>query len=349
MPSNLIKKIIVCSTKNSINKSKIYGKLELCDINRYQIIANQLDYIKNISNRENIFNTLQTLLNNIQYNSNNITNNIKAVLPNTPYYIDDNGNLITGGGGAIIPINPVANASNFTVTNIIQESLFGIGTAFDMYKFTISDFQNAYSDNNDNNFFAIKIYRNDLDDMSLRYLSSPTTGNVFGENNSSITILKSDIPKWSLYTSSISNFIHNISFKFIDLVNNNQIESNVAILTVDRSTVSGNQPATIGDNTISVNNREVKVLTLAMFTTNLTPPYNDPEGDLIDAIRLDEISTANKGKFYLNGIEVVTNQIITREDINAGLFTYEAPNQNDIWSDAFNFSARDEGSQIWVN
>jgi hypothetical protein len=185
--------------------------------------------------------------------------------------------------------------------------------------------------------------------MNLKFSTSATTGNVFGENPSYVTILKNQLPNWSLFAlPSASNFIHNISFAIIDLVNNTQVVSNNATLTVDRVAFSGNQPATIGDNTVVTSNRSILTLTLDMFTTNLTPPYNDPDGDLIDAIRLDEISTANKGKFYLNGVEVVTNQIITREDINAGLFTYESPNQNDIWSDAFNFSARDEGTLEWV-
>jgi hypothetical protein len=111
---------------------------------------------------------------------------------------------------------------------------------------------------------------------------------------------------------------------------------------------AANQPATVGDNTIYTANRAVTVLTLAMFTSDLTPPYNDPETDLIDAIRLDEISTANLGTFLLNGTPVVEGQIITREDINAGFFTHSAPNQDALSSDNFSFSARDEGSLIWV-
>ena len=86
-----------------------------------------------------------------------------------------------------------------------------------------------------------------------------------------------------------------------------------------------------------------------MFTSSLTPPYNDPEGDLIDAIRIDEISTANLGQFLYNNIPVTAGQIITREDIAAGLFTHVAANQDDIYGDVFDFSARDEGSQQWVS
>lgn len=350
MATNFQKRVIICSTTNAIKKAKIYGKLDLCSVGKYQLLADQLEYNKNITGRENIFDNLQDIINDVQYSSDDISNDVRAVLPDTPYYHNENGELVTdngvaGGGSG----NNIAASSDFTVTDITSETLFGVGDEFDMYIFKIADFENAYSDNNDGDFYAIKIYRNDLDGMSLRYKTGSTTGNWFGENNSSITILKSQIPNWSLYANpSSTNFIHDIQYSIIDLVGNTQVESNISTLTVDRVAFSGNQPATIGDNTESTSNRSVKTLTLAMFTTNLTPPYNDPDGDLIDAIRLDEISTANKGKFYLNGNEVVVNQIITREDINAGLFTYESPNQDDIWADAFNFSARDEGTLQWV-
>jgi hypothetical protein len=109
-----------------------------------------------------------------------------------------------------------------------------------------------------------------------------------------------------------------------------------------------NQPATIGDNTIYVNNRTETILTIEMFTTQLIAPYNDPEGDLIDAIRIDEISTANLGEFQLNSVPVIAGQIITRENIIANLFTHVGPDQDSINSDVINFSARDEGSKIWV-
>ena len=233
-------------------------------------------------------------------------------------------------------------------SNIVQENIFGVGNLYDTYKFTIADFENAYSDNNNGDFYSIRIDRSDLDGLTLKRQDSPSTGNIFGENSSSINILKADIPKWSLLSTSNAQYIHSISFKIIDYVNGVFIESNTATLTVNR-TSSQNQPATIGDITISVGNRAVTVFTLAMFTSQLTPPYNDPENDLIDAIRIDEISTANKGTFYLNGVPIVENQIITREDIVAGLFTHESANQNDIWSDAFEWSARDEGSKIWIN
>ena len=61
-----------------------------------------------------------------------------------------------------------------------------------------------------------------------------------------------------------------------------------------------------------------------------------------------DISNANDGVFKLNGVEITEGQIITREDIQAGLFTHEAADTDAIQSDVFEFEARDEGSQTWV-
>jgi hypothetical protein len=109
-----------------------------------------------------------------------------------------------------------------------------------------------------------------------------------------------------------------------------------------------NNPPTIGDNTILVENNVVTVLTLDMFTTNTIGPYSDPEGDLIDAIRIDRIHGTNQGTFYVDGIEITKGQIITREQIDAGKFTHTGADIDTVASDGFEFSARDEGSQIWV-
>lgn len=346
MISKKQKQVIICSTRNAINKSKIYGSLDLCSINLYQILVEQLSFVKNITGREDIFKNIQTNILNYQYTSDDITTDVKAVLPDESYFINENDDLITTDISESTN-NTAPIISNYTTTTIIQETLFGSGTLLDTYKFTISDFINVYSDNNDDDFHSIIIHRDNLNGMNLKYNSTPTTGNVFGENISSITINKNDISNWSLYTSSDSIFSHDIQFQIVDLQNEILVPSNIATLTVNRA-ASINQPATIGDNTIIVDNRTILTFTLNMFTDNLSPPYNDPENDLIDAIRIDEISTANLGQFKLNNIDLIEGDIISREDIEGGLFTYESPNRDDIYSDSFNFSARDEGSQIWV-
>lgn len=109
-----------------------------------------------------------------------------------------------------------------------------------------------------------------------------------------------------------------------------------------------NSPPTIGDYTTTVDSNVVTVLTLDMFTSQTVAPYSDPENDLIDAIRIDRINGTNQGVFKVDNIDIVVSQIITREQINAGSFTHHGADINTVAADSFDFSARDEGSQIWV-
>lgn len=109
-----------------------------------------------------------------------------------------------------------------------------------------------------------------------------------------------------------------------------------------------NLPPTIGDNTIIVDNNVTTILNIAMFTSDTTAAYSDPEGDLIDAIRIDSINSTNQGIFYVLGFPISEGQIITREQIIAEEFTHVGTDVATIASDSFQFSARDEGSLTWV-
>ena len=106
-----------------------------------------------------------------------------------------------------------------------------------------------------------------------------------------------------------------------------------------------NDPATIGDYTMTVDDNTTTVLTMGMFTST----YSDPEGDLIDAIRIDDIHTTNQGIFYFNGTPINVGLIIMREDIELGKLTHKASKSEAITTDSFEFSVRDEGSGVWVN
>lgn len=106
---------------------------------------------------------------------------------------------------------------------------------------------------------------------------------------------------------------------------------------------------TLGDNTLYALNRATTVLTFYMFVGGLKAPYNDPEGDSIDAIRITNISGYNEGVYKVNGSPITVGLVITITDIQAGLFTHEGPDQNAVNSDVFEFQARDSGSLIWVS
>ena len=123
------------------------------------------------------------------------------------------------------------------------------------------------------------------------------------------------------------------------------IENNMGTFTVNNAAYVNLPPDVVGDITINVANRSTTVLTLAMFTTGTTPAYNDPEGDLPDAVRIDTLPV--DGVLYLNAVAVTPGQVIDVADINLGLLTYESPDQDAIDTDTFDFSIRDTGSGLF--
>lgn len=345
------KKSIVYSTNKAINKAKITGILNLKDINIYQVLNSTLDIFKNISTQSLKYKKIESNLRTLVNNSDTICN-IKSVLPKGSYIVDNNNNVIITENGVTPPIVqfPVV-ITDLNVSNLINEQILNnIPETADFYKFNISDFLSVYNDNSDQDFRNIVIFREDLDGGVIRRLYD--VPNLFGDlytqkPNSYIVIQKDDIPNWAYYNTSTTDFNHSLKFIIVDLQPVGAVSSNQAFININRSG-SENQPASIGDITLIKDNRSITILTLDMFTSQLTPPYNDPENDLIDAIRIDEISTANLGILKLNNIVVTEGTIITREQLANNEFTYEGPDIDSIHGDSFNFSARDEGSKIWV-
>lgn len=319
--------ILINTISSNVKKSKINGILDL----KVSFILSMLNYYKNISSSVKI----NELVDELSYHK-----DICKVRVKLPLYVNKENSIVE---------TLTSTLKNITVNTKKEKIFIDSNTLYDSYTFDLNDI--VYSDTKGKNYSQLSINLSDLQDGFIKVYFGPDEEDyiIYGEDNSWLTISKNDIENITYYTSSTTDFSHVLSIKTYTEFNGNMISSNTATLTINRTNLGiGNQPATIGDASVKTNNRVTTVLTLAMFTTGLTPPYNDPENDLIDAIRIDEISTANKGKFYLDGVEIVTGQIITREDLAANLFTHVGPDVNTIETDAFNFSARDEGSQIWI-
>ena len=128
------------------------------------------------------------------------------------------------------------------------------------------------------------------------------------------------------------------------------LESNTATvsLTIKRY-VAENEPPTIGDLTLYADNRATVTITVNDILYNADPSYSDPEGNQLDAIRIDVIATSNAGTYYYYGTEVVVNAIITYNDLVAGAFTYSAPDLNSIQTDIIEVSIRDTVNLEWVS
>lgn len=228
---------------------------------------------------------------------------------------------------------PTFDSSN-TAPTVDGKTVTILGSSI-LYTFSLSDFTTNFADAEGHGIGKITIKSIPIQPLLYNGIQV-----IIGQEISTPSLLTYDRVGATAYTNTFN-------FSIFDNYLDDPKESIDTTILID-VLISDNQAATIGDNTIYPGNRVTTVLTLAMFTTNLSPQYSDPEGDLIDAIRIDEISDANTGVYYLSGNPISVGDIITREQLEAGLFTHEAEDTDAISSDVINFSARDEGSQIWV-
>lgn len=319
--------VIITSASKAYTKATKTGKLNMSTIALYNMLAYYLEYTRGLSdwNQEHAF--LLDKMNTLVYDNPIILCNYKSKAPTFTTII-------------------VSNSAPTVVDNTIDL----LGNT--VHQFTVGELTVNYSDAQNQPYkFAL------INPLALSANGTLTTG-VLGTTAFSFPIIiniegkaSSDLVNLFYTRTNLSSFAINDYFNFRISDNpTDYLYSATHKVDIWASVADGatNLPATIGDNTIYPANRATTILTLAMFTSTLTPPYNDPESDLIDAIRIDEISTANIGEFYFNGSLAQVGDIITREDLIANLLVHVAPNQDAISSDVFNFSARDEGSQIWV-
>lgn len=221
-----------------------------------------------------------------------------------------------------------------------------------IYNFSVEDFTINYADNeghsyknlliNSNDFLYGKLYTNI--NGSLVEVNSSLLFNIEGlESGELINLIyvreEQFIFAEDVFTFRVSDNPTNYLYSTLKTIK--------IVATMDQDGVNL-PPEDIGDLTMYVPFGTTTVFTLDMFTNQLIAPYNDPENDLIDAIRIIDISNANEGTYYYNGGILQVGQIITREDLNNGLFTHQGADVNAVRSDTLEFEARDEGSQTWV-
>ena len=106
-----------------------------------------------------------------------------------------------------------------------------------------------------------------------------------------------------------------------------------------------NQPPTIGDIEINVDAGVKTIIGIEQFEQLAGPPYSDPENDALDAALITNINPYNTGVFYLDGVPVYEDMIITRAQIVAGLF-YHIGGET-THTDTLSFKVRDAVSNTW--
>lgn len=150
--------------------------------------------------------------------------------------------------------------------------------------------------------------------------------------------------------NSSSAYSTSFTYSVYDTDTQVPLESNTATasLTIEEY-VAENEAPTIGDLTLYADNRAIVTITVNDILYNADPSYSDPEGNQLDAIRIDVISTSNAGTYYYYGTEITVNAIITYDDLVAGAFTYSAPDLNSIQTDIIEVSIRDTVNLEWVS
>lgn len=151
-----------------------------------------------------------------------------------------------------------------------------------------------------------------------------------------------DVEKLKYIRVSKEEYSEDITFKTSDN-NPNKLYSNMATFTINVNEYINLPPDSIGDNSLTTTNRTTIVFTQADFTTNTTPPYDDPEGDA--PYKLKVLSLPTQGQLQLNGIPVTLNQEILFTQINSGLLTYQPTNTDAAYNINFNFTISDAGSE----
>lgn len=225
-----------------------------------------------------------------------------------------------------------------SITLQFDDEIFGNNEQ--MYVFAVEDFTTGFVDVNGDTPNQVKIF------------SQASRGRLYYNNvlipNDGIIFNIADAGKLTYkFTIQETNAAFDNIFFAVNDTNTTPKYSEMAKITLS-VTQYVNKPATeVGDNAFVLNNREAKVFTVADFTSTTTPAYSDPENDPADALRVDSLPTV--GTLALTNVACTVGQIIPMTAIAAGQLTYNAPNQDNSASSAFDFSLRDSGSQIFVS
>jgi len=316
--------ILVTSVNKAINKAKVTGRFKTKEIAIFKLLDYYINFTQaTIDNGSLLYKDINVLLSDcirkFSYQNSSVICN---------YKISTNPNIPIIGTTETVVVPPVVTGITINIGDTCN------------YIFTVANFTTNYYDAGNNAYSELIIYLDSLPG-TFKYNNVIVTG--------TLQIPVSQVTKLTYTCANNNGFSFNIPFRIKSVLQNSAFSSIVNNTLVGTAVVVANNPATIGDNILYEANRVTTILTLAMFTTQLAPPYSDPENDLIDAIRIDSISGANLGIYYLNNIAISVGLIITREDLIAGVFKHIGADIDTVSSDTFTFSARDEGSQIWVN
>ncbi len=158
----------------------------------------------------------------------------------------------------------------------------------------------------------------------IKVTSLPTYGTL-KYNNVAVTVnqaisytqIGNGLFTYSGSTTNLASHSTNFTFSISDVGSHNYTSGGLFTFNVAAYV---NQAPTVGDNTVTINEGAVYIFTRDDFTTNATPPYVDPEGDIATNLRFPTLPAT--GLIKLNGVNVTVGQVISFANIDSGLLTY---------------------------
>lgn len=121
----------------------------------------------------------------------------------------------------------------------------------------------------------------------------------------------------------------------------------MGLFTITTNAYENQPPNQVGNNQKTINYGNDLTFTIADFTTDTTPVYQDPEGDAASQLKILTLPTTGTLKY--NNTAVTLNQVINFSDINNGLLVFSPDTTNtSTHSVNFDFAIADSGSGIFT-
>ena len=330
--------VFICSVENYDRQLKYYGEGSLSEISLLKLLYKYAGF----SPSYNCLNRIDAMISNLQQSDKNICTNMIAgqdFAPSIPGV--EPGGVISGTpdfavtvtGAGIVQVEEISVQKDNSGTEPVDIYTLAV-------KIPATSFTTGFADTSGNSAGDVVI------------VTIPSTG-LLKLNNVDVVngqvIANADLGNLSYWKITNSVVSESLVYSISNNDTNNTLWSSNTTISIDVVAVGNAAISTLGDSTMYVDNNVITVLTSDMFTSQLNPSYSDPDGDELDAIRIDEISTSNAGTFLYNSVALVVGQVITKTELDAGLFTHTGATANTITSDVILFSARDTGSLIFVS
>jgi len=331
--------ILVTSINKQIEKSKVYGNLNLLVVYFFNLVRYYINFTDGKEEFTEENKCLKELLNALKYKYPDEICNYKVEL-------DFKDNVVN---------NPPS----------IDSNTLDLNGDF-IYDIKINELLNNYTDAENDDYFQAIIYPNNLNKGKLylnnKLIDKTTTINLVSNNQ----FEKFDFNlKYVVSSGDLFSVLNVLEINKQEILDSFDVRvcdnfypegsalqqskfSDKVTINLTNSVYVENEPANISDIFIISNNRVETTLNLNTFTNLMSPPYNDPENDDIDAIRVDSISPSNSGTFLFNGIAIQPGDIVSDTELINGDFKHIGPNLDSLNTDTLQFSARDKGSLIWV-